>query len=91
MSKVVINSVEYETETMSDQAKSLLGSLKVLDGYLTKLNNEIKIFNTAKQSYLSLLLNELDNDTTTEKTKDEKKLTAKKQQRSTKSKKTKNN
>lgn len=91
MSKVVINSVEYETETMSDQAKSLLGSLKVLDGYLTKLNNEIKIFNTAKQSYLSLLLNELDNDTTTEKTKDEKKITAKKQQRSTKSKKTKNN
>ena len=72
MSKVVINSVEYETETMSDQAKSLLGSLKVLDGYLTKLNNEIKIFNTAKQSYLSLLLNELDNDTTTEKTKDQK-------------------
>ena len=91
MSKVVINSVEYETETMSDQAKSLLGSLKVLDGYLTKLNNEIKIFNTAKQSYLSLLLNELDNDTTTEKTKDQKKITAKKQQRSTKSKKTKSN
>ena len=49
MSKIFINKQEYETDFLSDKAKALLGSLKMLDDYILKLNNEMKIYGAAKK------------------------------------------
>ena len=87
MSKILINEKEYETDLLSDKAKTLLGSLKVLDDYILKINNEMKIYGAAKRSYVTSLQSELEEYNKLNSAKPEKKVTTKKPKSSVKSKK----
>ena len=60
MSKITINQVEYETDLFSDKAMALLNSVRVIEASLLKLNDEVKVYNTAKRSYVSSLLIEIE-------------------------------
>jgi hypothetical protein len=59
MVKVVVEGVEYETETMSDNAKAQLASLQFLQAHIQKVQSEIAVYQTARQAYADSLKREL--------------------------------
>ncbi len=87
MSKITINQVEYETDLFNDKAKALLNSVRVIEDSLLKLNDEVKVYNTAKRSYVSSLLAELEEYSEPKDYKTGKKAASKKTRSSAKSKK----
>jgi len=60
MPKITVDGVEYNTEDLTDNGKAQLASLQFLEVQMQKLNNEIAIYNTAKNSYIALLKEELE-------------------------------
>lgn len=60
MVKVVVEGVEYETEMMSDNAKAQLASLQFLQAHIQQVQNEIAVYQTARQAYAESLKRELD-------------------------------
>jgi hypothetical protein len=59
MVKVVVDGVEYETETMSDNAKAQLASLQFLQAHIQQIQNEIAVYQTARKAYGDSLKKEL--------------------------------
>ena len=59
MAKVTIEGIEYETEGMSDNAKAQTASLQFLEAHLQNLENEIRVFETAKRAYVAQLERQL--------------------------------
>ena len=55
MAKITIDGTEYDTETMSDNAKAQVASLQYLHSHKTQLENEIAVFETAKRAYIAQL------------------------------------
>lgn len=51
MAKVTVEGVEYETENMTDNAKAQLASLQFLEAHIQQIQNEIAIYQTARQTY----------------------------------------
>jgi len=51
MVKVMIEGVEYDTENMSDNAKAQTASLQFIEAHLQLLENDIRIYETAKRAY----------------------------------------
>lgn len=51
MAKVTVEGVEYETEKMTDNAKAQLASLQFLEAHIQQIQNEIAIYQTARQTY----------------------------------------
>jgi hypothetical protein len=51
MSKVTIDSVEYDLENASDAAKEKFASIKYVDELILQKNNELQIAQTAKIGY----------------------------------------
>lgn len=60
MTKINVDGVEYDTETMTDNAKAQVASLQFLQAHMQQIQNEIAVFETAKRRYLLLLKDELE-------------------------------
>ncbi len=60
MPKINVDGVEYNTEDLSDNGKAQLASLQFLEVQMQKLNNEIAVYQTAKNSYIAALKTELE-------------------------------
>ena len=62
MPKITVDGMEYNTEDLSDNGKAQLASLQFLEVQMSKLQNEIAVFQTAKNAYISALKVELQKD-----------------------------
>lgn len=60
MPKITVDGIEYNTEDLSDNGKAQLASLQFLEVQMTKIKNEIAVYQTAKNTYVSALKNELE-------------------------------
>jgi len=63
MPKITIDGTEYNTEDLSDNGKAQLASLQFLEVQMGKLNSEIAVYQTARNSYIAALKSELDSGT----------------------------
>jgi hypothetical protein len=54
-----IDDVEYNTEDLSDNGKAQLASLQFLEVQMSKLKNELAVYQTAKISYINALKKEI--------------------------------
>lgn len=61
MSNVTVDGVEYELDTLSDNAKAQLHSIQYVDAEITRLNAMLAAFQTARLSYGRELAAELGN------------------------------
>ena len=59
MPKITVDGIEYNNEDLSDNGKAQLASLQFLEVQMSKLQNEIAVFQTAKNAYISALKAEL--------------------------------
>ena len=59
MPKLALDDIEYNSEDLSERGQAILKSLQFLELQLQKLQNEIAIYNTAKQTYVSALTAEI--------------------------------
>jgi len=59
MPKITVDGIEYNTEDLSDNGKAQLASLQFLEVQMGKLKNEIAVYQTAKNAYVSALKSEL--------------------------------
>ena len=66
MPKISVDGVEYNTEDLTDNGKAQLASLQFLEVQMTKLRNEIAVFQTAKGAYTAALKSELEKANSTE-------------------------
>lgn len=55
MVKVKVDSVEYDTDAMSDNAKAQLASLQFLQTHIQQIQNELAVYDTARLAYTSAL------------------------------------
>jgi hypothetical protein len=60
MPKITVDSIEYNTEDLSDNGKAQVASLQFLEVQMNKLKNELAVFNTAKSAYIQELKKELE-------------------------------
>jgi len=60
MPKITVDGVDYNTEDLSSNGKAQLASLQFLEVQMKKLQNEINVYNTAKNSYIAALKQELE-------------------------------
>jgi len=63
MPKITVDGIEYNTEDLSENGKAQLASLQFLEVQMSKLQNEIAVFQTAKNAYISALKAELQKET----------------------------
>ena len=59
MPKFTVDDIEYNTEDLSDNGKAQLASLQFLEVQMNKLNSEIAVYQTAKNSYIAALKAEI--------------------------------
>ena len=60
MPKFTIDSVEYNTEDLTDNGKAQLASLQFLEVQMKKLQSEIAVYQTARSAYVAALKEELE-------------------------------
>ncbi len=60
MPKITIDDIEYNSEDLSDNGKAQLASLQFLEVQMARLNSEIAVYQTARNSYAQALKEELD-------------------------------
>jgi len=63
MPKITVDGVDYNTEDLTANGKAQLASLQFLEVQMKKLQNEINVYNTAKNSYIAALKQELEKST----------------------------
>ena len=59
MPKITEDDIEYNTEDLTDNGKAQLASLQFLEVQMRKLQNEISVYKTARNSYIAALKAEL--------------------------------
>jgi phage host-nuclease inhibitor protein Gam len=59
MPKITVDSVDYNTEDLTDNGKAQLASLQLVEVQMKKLQNEISVYQTARNSYVAALKVEL--------------------------------
>ena len=59
MANVTIDGVEYDIESMSEQAKNTIRSLQFVEERLQQRRNEMAVADTARVAYLRALKTEL--------------------------------
>ena len=59
MPKIKVDDVEYNTEDLTDNGKAQLASLQFLEVQIQKLRSEVAIYQTARNSYVAELREEL--------------------------------
>ena len=60
MAKMTIDGKEYDTDTLSDQARATIASLQFVDARIQQLRNELAIADTARIAYARALKGELE-------------------------------
>jgi uncharacterized protein involved in exopolysaccharide biosynthesis len=55
MPKITIDDIEYNTEDLTDNGKAQLASLQFLEVQMNRLNSEIAVYQTARNTYLAAL------------------------------------
>lgn len=60
MPKITVDGIEYNSEDLTDNGKAQLASLQFLEVQVNKLKNEIAVYQTAKNAYVSALKAELE-------------------------------
>jgi hypothetical protein len=61
MPKITVDGIDYNTEDLTDNGKAQLASLQFLEVQMAKLNNEIAIYQTARNAYVAALKAALEN------------------------------
>ena len=59
MPKITVDGIDYNTEDLSDNGKAQLASLQFLEVQLNKIQGEISVYQTARNSYVAALKAEL--------------------------------
>ena len=59
MPKITVDGIEYNTEDLSDNGKAQVASLQFLEVQMKKLQSEIAVYQTARNTYLAELKKEL--------------------------------
>jgi len=59
MTTITIDNINYELETLNDEAKNQLASIQFVDGELQRLNAQIAVLQTARLAYFNALKKEL--------------------------------
>ena len=62
MPTITVDGTEYNTEDLSDNGKAQLASLQFLEVQMKKLQNEINVYRTARNTYVQALKAELGKD-----------------------------
>jgi hypothetical protein len=60
MRKLVLDGVEYDAELLSDHGRAQLASLQFLEAQLQKLQQDIAVYRTARETYLQALKAEIE-------------------------------
>ena len=60
MPKITVDGIEYNTEDLTDNGKAQLASLQFLEVQLKKIQGEIAVYQTARNSYIAALKAELE-------------------------------
>ena len=60
MPKITVDGIEYNTEDLSDNGKAQLASLQFLEVQMKKIQSEMAVYQTARNSYIAALKAELD-------------------------------
>ena len=60
MPKINVDGIDYNTEDLSDNGKAQLASLQFLEVQLKKIQGEIAVYQTARNSYIAALKAELE-------------------------------
>ena len=60
MPKITVDGIDYNTEDLSDNGKAQLASLQFLEVQLNKIQGEIAVYQTARNSYVAALKAELE-------------------------------
>lgn len=55
MPKITVDSIEYNTEDLSDNGKSQLASLQFLEVQMKRIQSEIAVYQTARIAYVTAL------------------------------------
>ena len=64
MPKITVDGIEYNSEDLTDNGKAQLASLQFLEVQVNKLKNEIAVYQTAKNAYVTALKAELEKTNT---------------------------
>jgi len=62
MPKITVEGIEYNTEDLSENGKAQVASLQFLEVQMNKLQSEIAVYQTARNSYISALKAELSDE-----------------------------
>ena len=54
-----INNKEYDLDDLSDEVKNQIVNLQVVDGEITRLNQQLAIMQTARNAYAKVLDDEI--------------------------------
>jgi hypothetical protein len=60
MPKITIDEIEYNSEDLTDNGKAQLASLQFLEVQMSKLKSEIAVYQTARNTYMIALKNDLE-------------------------------
>ena len=60
MPKINIDGIEYNSEDLTDNGKAQLASLQFLDVQMNKIQSEISVYQTARNSYIAALKTDLE-------------------------------
>ena len=60
MPKITVDGIDYNSEDLSDNGKAQLASLQFLEIQLKKIQGEIAVYQTARNSYVAALKAELE-------------------------------
>ena len=63
MPKITIDGIEYNSEDLTHNGKAQLASLQFIEAQMSKLQSEIAVFKTARNSYIAKLKMELEKNT----------------------------
>jgi hypothetical protein len=62
MPKITVDGIEYNTEDLTENGKAQLASLQFLEVQMKKIQSEIAVYQTARNSYINVLKTELENN-----------------------------
>lgn len=62
MPKITVDGIEYNTEDLTENGKAQLASLQFLEVQMNKLQSEIAVYQTARNSYVASLKKELSSE-----------------------------
>ena len=60
MPKITVDGMEYNTEDLTENGLAQLASLQFLDVQMNKLQSEIAVYKTARNSYIAALKEEVE-------------------------------